>query len=461
MVENKNKVNLAIWKSRAGVAVNWGLLIATFGYLATDTELLQTLQNLLAGAESAAEPDRGFVGTLQYFWKESIAALILGATGHQTFARRVKTQGRSHEHFTEKDFTDFPQQRPGYSDRAAYTLAELSELAYHKIRPGLLIPDDISEQLKQRFPDNSQVIEEITESLNKGGNQVDNCSRDEFVNTLSIAGFELLHFFDIEAVQGFVCLKTGKHPYIVVSFRGSEARIEDWLTNASAQPMAPTLGDGKVHSGFYNAFMLVKKQVMEAIESGQSSVKSNDPIPVFFTGHSLGGALALVAARTLEYEAKQKGVDENIKTACYTFGAPRIGDYAYFEQMKTPVYRLVNSADIVPRVPPGAVSKLINLLIKGLSQVTTWQPTVHKVLVYLEDYTSTLHIYRHHGDMRFLPDLVDADDNAQPEILANPNQLDMSLWFWRRIMVSLGSPVKSHSMLIYLKKLKHVAKHRL
>ena len=50
---------------------------------------------------------------------------------------------------------------------------------------------------------------------------------------------------------------------------------------------------------------------------------------IYCTGHSLGGALATLAAydisRAMEWVAKP------VKVICYTFGAPRIGNYAFAE----------------------------------------------------------------------------------------------------------------------------------
>ena len=65
---------------------------------------------------------------------------------------------------------------------------------------------------------------------------------------------------------------------------------------------------------------------------------------VIFTGHSLGGALAVVAA------ARSKYVGE-----VYTFGQPRVGNRKYSKQVKSKVYRFVNNNDIVPRIPPPLV----------------------------------------------------------------------------------------------------------
>ena len=68
-------------------------------------------------------------------------------------------------------------------------------------------------------------------------------------------------------------------------------------------------------------------------------------LPLYTTGHSLGGALATIA--TYRYAP----------TALYTFGSPRVAGskLAKFMNNKNEsslhIYRFVNSTDIVPRVP--------------------------------------------------------------------------------------------------------------
>src|SRR5262249_58747833 len=66
---------------------------------------------------------------------------------------------------------------------------------------------------------------------------------------------------------------------------------------------------------------------------------------VFFTGHSLGAALATLAAHRYPHTA---GV--------YTFGSPRVGNHAFVAsfnaRMAQRSFRYVNDHDIVAQVPP-------------------------------------------------------------------------------------------------------------
>ena len=62
----------------------------------------------------------------------------------------------------------------------------------------------------------------------------------------------------------------------------------------------------------------------------------------YITGHSLGGALAQIAAAAL---------DRDNLAACYTFGSPRVGTAGFDEQVKCPHYRVINNWDLIPGLP--------------------------------------------------------------------------------------------------------------
>ncbi|UVS79004.1 lipase family protein [Actinokineospora sp. UTMC 2448] len=72
---------------------------------------------------------------------------------------------------------------------------------------------------------------------------------------------------------------------------------------------------------------------------------------IWFTGHSLGGALAALAAMRLHFEEPRLLAD-----GVYTFGQPRVCDrtlaQAHDEAFRGRAHRFVNNNDIVPQVPP-------------------------------------------------------------------------------------------------------------
>ena len=96
---------------------------------------------------------------------------------------------------------------------------------------------------------------------------------------------------------------------------------------------------GKVHGGFGRAFSSVKAQTEEALERFPGASH-------YFTGHSLGGAIAVLAAAAFRDKA----------TAVYTYGQPRVGDTvfsgAYNQELGNVTFRYVNNYDLVPHVPP-------------------------------------------------------------------------------------------------------------
>jgi triacylglycerol lipase len=134
--------------------------------------------------------------------------------------------------------------------------------------------------------------------------------------------------------------------FVVVAFRGSTSRRDtrtDLRTrfNVSKIDLEGRVVSVSVHSGFYNAFAKVEGQVRDLLNKTKNK-------PIYLTGHSLGGALALVASAAL-------GISEEFGdriAAVYTFGAPRVAQGNFSDVIKAPHYRVVNSGDIVPLVPP-------------------------------------------------------------------------------------------------------------
>ena len=74
---------------------------------------------------------------------------------------------------------------------------------------------------------------------------------------------------------------------------------------------------------------------------------------LFVCGHSLGGALAVLAAYRLSH---CEGPGAPTVGGVYTFGQPRVGNSALAKscslELSQRIFRYVNSSDIVPLVPP-------------------------------------------------------------------------------------------------------------
>ena len=141
--------------------------------------------------------------------------------------------------------------------------------------------------------------------------------------------------------QGYVAVRRSQDGpgMAVLAFRGTQ-QVKDWMTNldAATTQVCSSGGEvlGNVHLGFHEAFLSVYAQIGPLLDG-------DEDLPLFITGHSLGGALATLATWYLKGDSL---------AACYTFGAPRVGDTGLMDRFRTPIYRLVNGVDPVPFVPP-------------------------------------------------------------------------------------------------------------
>src|SRR5262249_24342235 len=97
------------------------------------------------------------------------------------------------------------------------------------------------------------------------------------------------------------------------------------------------LGPDGMHRGFRRAL----DQVWDDLETHLDELRSR---PLWLTGHSLGGALATLAAARLATTRGGKGL--------YTFGCPRVGNATFTTTVPHPWHRFVNSNDVVARLPP-------------------------------------------------------------------------------------------------------------
>lgn len=134
---------------------------------------------------------------------------------------------------------------------------------------------------------------------------------------------------------------------IVTAFRGTEPKqARDVLTDVTTPPWPGPAGTGFVHYGFGEALDSVYPSVRSAIEEFRDNDQS-----VWFTGHSLGGALATLAACRSYLEPPHILAD-----GVYTYGAPRSSDRilatACDKAFGGRFFRFVNNNDIVAQVPP-------------------------------------------------------------------------------------------------------------
>ena len=129
---------------------------------------------------------------------------------------------------------------------------------------------------------------------------------------------------------------------VLVAFRGTEPnQLEDWITDADFKMAKTELG--LVHDGFWTALDPVWQPLQEAIGQHQNNSQS-----LWFTGHSLGAALATLTVAAMRLELKPIH-------GLYTFGSPCVGSVDFTNQFDQDfgdfAFRYVNNVDVVTRVP--------------------------------------------------------------------------------------------------------------
>jgi len=346
------------------------------------------------------------------------------------------------DYFSDPDLIKtLPTHRAAYSDRTAWMLAEMSRLAYEPHPSELSAETSVAEirAAVAKGDDDTALTALIQKAIRQS-----NAPTGTTDQALSKAGFKLIRDFSVDGTDGFLAAGDpaihAERP-VVLAFRGGERCAKDVRTHLKAA-LVNARGGGKVHAGFEEAYF----KVAEIVES---DLQMHADLPLFVCGHSLGGALALVATRYL--------ASANL-AATYTYGCPRVADDAFFEPVRTPVYRIVNAADAVTRLPFGYVVAimLVGLRIvpfNGTRAVSEW------IRRHFFGYT-------HCGNLSFLsapPNQVDEDGIPFKGLVLkeSPNifwRVHVVLWRW--IATRGKAAVSDHSILEYCQKLEAYARRR-
>lgn len=162
---------------------------------------------------------------------------------------------------------------------------------------------------------------------------------------------------------------------IVVAWRGTVTQLE-WMEDF--QDILHPLGEVgslhqnssvKVERGFlsiytsknrntkYNKLSASEQAMKELGRLVDLYTQKGEDLSITITGHSLGGALALLSA----YEIAAKGLnshkadpDRTVPVTVFSFGGPRVGNWAFkdrLEAMGVKVLRVVSKQDMVPKMP--------------------------------------------------------------------------------------------------------------
>ncbi len=127
---------------------------------------------------------------------------------------------------------------------------------------------------------------------------------------------------------------------LYLAFRGTEADNPiDWIADAKFAPILGVYGTS-VHSGFREALDEVWDEIAPVVAAAGK--------PAVITGHSLGAALATLAAARLDDAGHRVA-------ALHTYGQPRTGHRDFSEAFESKLgdvsYRFINHIDLVTRIP--------------------------------------------------------------------------------------------------------------
>ncbi|WP_437579523.1 lipase family protein [Sorangium sp. So ce887] len=199
----------------------------------------------------------------------------------------------------------------------------------------------------------------------------------------------------------------------ILTFRGTGLQnTVNWLTDVSARPDT-FLSAGRVHGGFYRAALLLWPTIRSLLQSalngdsiceaamqerakvqdcrgaphacgeagqpgapggeGPEALRGVGPRSsqeersgldaLYITGHSLGGALAVVAAALIHIDPELDAIRRKVR-GIYTYGQPMVGfsDFAarFDEEFGKKLFRHVYGKDIVPCLPPRTTGPFVH-----------------------------------------------------------------------------------------------------
>ncbi|KAG9289567.1 hypothetical protein G9A89_002340 [Geosiphon pyriformis] len=142
------------------------------------------------------------------------------------------------------------------------------------------------------------------------------------------------------------------------------------LTNQQWKDRKPQLIPYEIRIPSYESQIMVEKIWFEEVEAMKHALFQkiqflidskgfqNERVSIFFTGHGIGGAYAVLAGLSFEHELMNKyrpiGSEDSIfEVFAVTFGQPRIGNeyFAHYVNLFLDVSRITHSNDYVPHYP--------------------------------------------------------------------------------------------------------------
>lgn len=234
--------------------------------------------------------------------------------------------------------------------------------------------------------------ESVVQSILESGSQpfVKAYQRVEFIYTNSL----------FKTNSGVVCcgLIVANDSEIVISIRGTE-NLDDYFLNLLAH-----VNEEHLHTGFTNyvdSFWFKLYNILLTLDDGNKDI--------LITGHSLGGAAALIITQRLQAYYQYPSKSYLLET--YTFGTPPVSPREI--PLSTPVYQFHNEGDFIPFLPQ-TLSLSLNIVPGIKALLNKWDPVLVK----------TISDYAHQGENY----LITRDYNVRR--LDEQESLDFWPWFY-------------------------------
>ena len=205
-----------------------------------------------------------------------------------------------------------------------------------------------------------------------------------------LLGFKHIKFFDNGSSQAYVIHNLES---MYAACRGTEIdQIQDLIQDGKFWP-ARAQKQGRVHTGFAESVDLIWTEMNAYLQltATKFNIKQSD---IYFTGHSLGGAMATVCAARSDWVAN-----------AYTYGGPRVGNRAFAKNVLSPIYRIRNEHDIVPSIVPplgyyhsGVEYRLINGKLHRITgRWDSWKMQIRASIAELKKFQWIRSLYKDHG----------------------------------------------------------------
>jgi hypothetical protein len=158
---------------------------------------------------------------------------------------------------------------------------------------------------------------------------------------------------------------------VLVAFRGTEpVNLISWLTDVDTAQQKVRLDEDApidVHPGFYRNVRAIRYQLREAlvlalagkaVDGGVDARTDRAPMEaLYFTGHSLGGAMAALMALLVRRDGEDEASFGRALAAVYTYGQPMVGSPALAAtcdadpRLGGRLFRYVYEGDPIPGMP--------------------------------------------------------------------------------------------------------------